>query len=242
MPIQRFLSIVAIVSFLSCPTFAAPKPPGRSGLATQSVPSSPDSPTKTEEETRTENTAVTKLETATLGGGCFWCTEAVYQQIKGVKSVVSGYTGGHVENPTYKQVCTGQTGHAEVIQIKYDPSVIGFEKLLEIHFKTHDPTTLNRQGPDFGTQYRSAIFFHSPEQKKVSETVVAKLNEAKVFRAPIVTEVVPAAPFYPAEDYHQNYVRENPRNGYCRAVAAPKIRKVRKVFSDLIRDADESVE
>lgn len=186
-----------------------------------------------QEQPATENRT---LETATFGGGCFWCTEAVFQQLKGVESVVSGYMGGQVDNPTYKQVCSGQTGHAEVIQITFDPSVIDFAKLLEIHIKTHDPTTLNRQGADVGTQYRSAIFYHTPEQKETSEAIKKKLGESGAFRNPIVTEIVPAVKFYPAEDYHQNYFNENPGNGYCRAVALPKIRKVRKVFSDYLKE------
>ena len=173
---------------------------------------------------------------ATFGGGCFWCTEAVYAQIKGVESVVSGYTGGQVENPTYKQVCSGLTGHAEAVEITYDPAVVPYEKLLEIFFSTHDPTTLNRQGADVGTQYRSAIFYHDDEQKKIAQQVIIRLNAAKVFPSKIVTKLEPATIFYPAEDYHQDYFALNGFQPYCQAVIAPKVTKVRKVFKELLKD------
>jgi peptide-methionine (S)-S-oxide reductase len=173
---------------------------------------------------------------ATFGGGCFWCTEAVYAQIKGVESVVSGYTGGQVENPTYKQVCSGLTGHAEAVEITYDPAVVPYEKLLEIFFSTHDPTTLNRQGADVGTQYRSAIFYHDDEQKKIAQQVIIRLNAAKVFPSKIVTKLEPATVFYPAEDYHQDYFALNGFQPYCQAVIAPKVTKVRKVFKELLKD------
>ena len=176
-----------------------------------------------------------KLAKATLAGGCFWCTEAVYAEIKGVNRVTSGYIGGSVPNPTYKAVCTGQTGHAEAIEIEYDPAVVPFAKLLEVFFATHDPTTLNRQGADVGTQYRSGIFYHDDEQKRVAEEVIAKLDAAKVFPGKIVTEVTKASTFYPAEDYHQDYFANNPGQPYCQAVAAPKVEKVRKVFKDLVK-------
>lgn len=176
-----------------------------------------------------------KLAKATLAGGCFWCTEAVYAELKGVKAVTSGYIGGAVPNPTYKDVCTGQTGHAEAIEIDYDPAVVSFEKLLEVFFATHDPTTLNRQGADVGTQYRSGIFYHDDEQKRIAEDVIAKLDAAKVFPGKIVTEVTKASIFYPAEDYHQDYFATNPFQPYCQAVAAPKVEKVRKVFKDLLK-------
>jgi len=176
-----------------------------------------------------------KLAKATLAGGCFWCTEAVYAEIKGVTSVTSGYIGGAVPNPTYKDVCTGQTGHAEAIEIEYDPAVVPFEKLLEVFFATHDPTTLNRQGADVGTQYRSGVFYHDDEQKRIAEAVIAKLDAAKVFPGKIVTEVTKATIFYPAEDYHQDYFATNPFQPYCQAVAAPKVEKVRKVFKDLVK-------
>ncbi|MFW9786240.1 MAG: peptide-methionine (S)-S-oxide reductase MsrA [Candidatus Thorarchaeota archaeon] len=170
------------------------------------------------------------METATFGSGCFWCTEAVFQQLKGVESVVSGYSGGHVENPSYRQVTTGRTGHAEVCQVQYDPEQISFEDLLEVFFNTHDPTTLNRQGHDVGTQYRSVIFYHSEEQRKTAERVKAELDSSGTWENPIVTEIVPFEKFYQAEDYHQNYYRNNPTEGYCRVVIAPKLNKFEKVF------------
>ena len=183
----------------------------------------------------TSGAGESKLAKATLAGGCFWCTEAVYAEIKGVTSVTSGYIGGAVPNPTYKDVCTGQTGHAEAIEIEYDPAVVPFEKLLEVFFATHDPTTLNRQGADVGTQYRSGVFYHDDEQKRIAEAVIAKLDAAKVFPGKIVTEVTKATTFFPAEDYHQYYFATNPFQPYCQAVAAPKVEKVRKVFKDLVK-------
>ena len=195
--------------------------------------------TQTAEELRLQEQEVEgdmELETATFGGGCFWCTEAVFQELKGVKSVVSAYTGGQIENPTYEQICTGQTGHAEVIQIKYDPEVIPFEKLLEVHMITHDPTTLNRQGADTGTQYRSAVFYHSPEQRDAAIAVIERLDEAGVYNNPIVTEVTEASIVYPAEDYHQNYFAQNPNQGYCRSTIPPKLAKLKKVFADLMKE------
>jgi peptide-methionine (S)-S-oxide reductase len=178
------------------------------------------------------------LAKATFAGGCFWCTEAVYAQLKGVKGVTSGYIGGQVPNPTYKDVCSGLTGHAEAIEIEYDPAVVSFEKLLEVFFATHDPTTLNRQGADVGTQYRSGVFYHDAAQKRVAEEVIAKLDAAKVFPRKIVTEVTKASTFYPAEGYHQDYFAKNPADRYCNAVAAPKVEKVRKVFKDLVKDGE----
>ena len=172
-------------------------------------------------------------ELATFGGGCFWCTEAVFERVKGVSRVVSGYTGGHVPNPTYEQVCEKTTGHAEVIQVTFDPAVVSYRQLLEIHFATHDPTTLNRQGADSGPQYRSAIFTHSDEQKQTADAVIAELN-ASVFGGKIVTEVTPAVVFYPAEDYHQGFYRANPYQGYCMAVVSPKVAKFRKQFAALL--------
>lgn len=178
----------------------------------------------------------TEMETATFGGGCFWCTEAVFEEMKGVESVISGYAGGRFPNPTYQQVCTGQTGHAEVIQIKYDPEVVSFDQLLEVFWKTHDPTTLNRQGADVGTQYRSVIFYHDDVQKEIAETYKQKLNEAGAFDDPIVTEISPLPKFYVAEDYHQNYYAKNPRQGYCRAVISPKMKKFRIIFKEQLKD------
>jgi len=177
-----------------------------------------------------------KTETATLGGGCFWCTEAVFLRLKGVTKVVSGYTGGSVKNPTYKQVCTGQTGHAEVIQVEYDPDVISFEQLLDVHFHTHDPTTLNRQGADAGTQYRSAIFYKDDQEKTAAKKVIDELEASNEFDDPIVTTLEKQETFYPAEDYHQNYFEENPGQGYCRAIVGPKVAKFQKRYKKLLKD------
>jgi peptide-methionine (S)-S-oxide reductase len=172
--------------------------------------------------------AANHREVATLGGGCFWCLEAVLLDLRGVTRVESGYAGGRTPNPTYEQVCTGSTGHAEVVQVEFDPQVITFRDLLEIFFDIHDPTTLNCQGADVGTQYRSAIFYHTPEQKAVAEKVIAELNASGTWPAPIVTEVVPFTGFYPAEKYHQEYYRQNPNQPYCRAVISPKVDKFRR--------------
>jgi peptide-methionine (S)-S-oxide reductase len=169
-------------------------------------------------------------EIATLAGGCFWCLEAVYDELRGVTDVVSGYAGGHVENPSYKAVCTGTTGHAEVVQVAFDPDVVSFKELLEVFFTIHDPTTLNRQGADVGTQYRSVIFTHTPEQKAVAEEVIADLSQAGLWDTPIVTEVTELDTFYPAEDYHQEYFARHPGQGYCRVVIAPKVAKFRKQY------------
>jgi peptide-methionine (S)-S-oxide reductase len=172
-------------------------------------------------------------EIATLGGGCFWCLEAVYQELKGVQHVESGYAGGQVANPSYEQVCSGTTGHAEVVQITFDPAVVSYRDILEIFFTIHDPTTLNRQGNDTGTQYRSVIFYHSPEQQETARQVIAAM--ANVWDAPIVTELSPIPTYYKAEDYHQNYFRQNPLQGYCAFVVAPKVAKFRKVFAEKMK-------
>ena len=171
------------------------------------------------------------LEVATLGGGCFWCLEAVFDGLQGVTDVVSGYAGGHVQNPDYKSVCTGRTGHAEVVQVTFDPSVVTYEDVLGIFFAIHDPTTLNRQGADVGTQYRSAIYYHSDAQKATAEALIARLNAEHIWPNPIVTEVTAAPVFYPAEDYHQEYFKRNPYQGYCQAVISPKVAKFRKQYS-----------
>jgi len=176
-----------------------------------------------------------KTEIATFAGGCFWCTEAIFDQVKGVISVVSGYSGGHVKNPSYREVTRGTTGHAEAIQVTFDPSVISYTELLEIFFKTHDPTTLNRQGADVGTQYRSAIFYHSDEQKKAAEEIIRELNREKIWKDPIVTEVSAYSKFYEAEDYHQEYFSNNPQQGYCRIVIQPKVEKFEKIFKDKLK-------
>jgi peptide-methionine (S)-S-oxide reductase len=190
----------------------------------------PVSPTRAADDTDTPTAK------ATFAGGCFWCTEAVYKEIKGVKEVTSGYIGGKVPNPTYKQVCTGLTGHAEAVEIEYDPDLVPYEKLLEVFFATHDPTTLNRQGADVGTQYRSGVFYHDDEQKRIAEQVIEKLDAARVFPQRIVTEVTEASKFYPAEDYHQDYFENNPFQPYCQAAVSPKVAKVRKVFKDLLKE------
>jgi methionine-S-sulfoxide reductase len=174
------------------------------------------------------------LEQVTLGSGCFWCTEAVFQQLKGVKSAISGYSGGHVVNPTYEQVCNGNTGHAEVIQVTYDPSQLSFTDVLRVFWQTHDPTTPNRQGHDVGTQYRSAIFYHNDAQRKLAEEYKKQLDASGNFAAPIVTEIVPFEKFYPAEKYHQEYYEQNPEQQYCEYVIRPKVEKFRKEFADLI--------
>jgi peptide-methionine (S)-S-oxide reductase len=174
-------------------------------------------------------------EVLTLGGGCFWCIEAVFDMVKGVSKVESGYSGGQTSNPTYKEVCTGTTGHAEVVQITFDPAVISMRDLLEIFFIVHDPTQLNRQGPDVGTQYRSAIFYRTSEQKLVAEQTLRELEEKKIYPGKVVTQLVPFATFYPAEDYHQEYYQLNGTQPYCRAVIAPKIAKFRKMFHDKLK-------
>lgn len=171
------------------------------------------------------------MEQATLGGGCFWCLEPIYDALQGVTDVVSGYSGGHVPHPTYEQVCSGRTGHAEVLQITFDPAVITYRELLEVFFTIHDPTTLNRQGADVGPQYRSVIFYHSPEQRATAEDVIAELERLRVWDDPIVTELAPFEVFYPAEEYHQQYFERNPFQGYCRVVIAPKVAKFRQKYA-----------
>lgn len=175
------------------------------------------------------------IEKATFGGGCFWCTEAIYERVDGVSNVISGYAGGHKKNPTYKEVCDGTTGHAEVIQISYESEKINYDELLEIFFKTHDPTTLNRQGADVGTQYRSVIFYHNKEQKERAEYFKSELDKSGAWDNPIVTEISPLTEFYPAEDYHQDYYENNPSQGYCAFVIGPKVEKFEKVFKDKMK-------
>ena len=179
--------------------------------------------------------ADTGREVATLGGGCFWCTEAVFVDLRGVERVVSGYMGGPLPNPSYEQVCSGRTGHAEVVQVTFDPAEISFREILEIFFTTHDPTTLNRQGGDEGTQYRSVVFYHGDEQRRVAEEVIRELTERRLYDDPIVTEVSPASEFYPAESYHQNYYARNPYQGYCQVVIAPKVSKFRKAYTSRLK-------
>lgn len=175
------------------------------------------------------------METATLGGGCFWCTEAIFSDLKGVRSVESGYSGGKLPNPSYEQVCEGDTGHAEAINVVFDPSVISYRQILEIFFTTHDPTTLNRQGADVGAQYRSVIFYHSEEQRDVAKQVMKEVDDSGIWGKPMVTELVPFDAFYKAEDYHQEFFAKNPTQGYCAVVIAPKVLKFRKKYASLLK-------
>jgi peptide-methionine (S)-S-oxide reductase len=177
----------------------------------------------------------TNLQTATLAGGCFWCLEAVYDEIKGVHSVESGYAGGHMDNPSYREVCNGTTGHAEVVQVRFDPNIVSYRDLLNVFFAIHDPTTLNRQGADVGTQYRSVIFYHDEEQKRTAEQLITDLNAQQIWDKPIVTQVEKLDKFYLAEDYHQEYFARNPYQPYCMAVVAPKVSKFRKHFLELLK-------
>ncbi|MDF9795634.1 peptide-methionine (S)-S-oxide reductase [Catalinimonas alkaloidigena] len=197
---------------------------------------------QSESSASANNASISVLETknndmdiATFGNGCFWCTEAIFQNLNGVEKVVSGYSGGHVDNPTYKQVCSGTTGHAEVIQITYDPAIISYDELLEVFWKTHDPTTPNRQGNDIGPQYRSAVFYHNEEQREKAEKYKQELNEAGAYDNPIVTEITAFEKFYPAEDYHQNYFNQNGSQPYCSFVIRPKVEKFEKVFKDKLK-------
>ena len=176
-----------------------------------------------------------RLETATLAAGCFWCVEAVFNDLKGVEYVISGYSGGHTENPTYQQVCSETTGHAEVVQIKFDPTELSFRDLLRVYFTVHDPTTLNRQGGDVGTSYRSAIFYHSEEQKRIAKEVIDEINKEGIYERPIVTEVTAFDKFWPAEEYHQEYFANNPNQPYCAAVVAPKVAKFRQKFASRLK-------
>ncbi|HUI85811.1 MAG TPA: peptide-methionine (S)-S-oxide reductase MsrA [Nitrososphaerales archaeon] len=174
-------------------------------------------------------------ETAVFGGGCFWCTEAVFSELRGVLKAEPGYSGGTVANPSYEQVCTSKTGHAEVVQVTFDPSVISFKDLLEVFFSTHDPTTPNRQGGDVGPQYRSVIFYQGEEQRREAEGLISRLQSEKVYGKPVVTQVAPLTAFYPAEEYHHDYFRKNPSQGYCRAVISPKVAKFRSHYRDLLK-------
>jgi len=196
-----------------------------------------EAPQRSDAEEKAVNPSDAKdLKTATFGGGCFWCVEAVYQELQGVERVVSGYAGGHVENPTYEQICTGRTGHAEVVQITYDPAVVTYPELLEVFWKTHDPTTPNRQGNDVGPQYRSIVLAHDEEQYAQAQEYKEKLSASGAFDKPIVTEVERLERFYPAEEYHQNYFRNNPNQAYCQFVIVPKMEKFRDVFRDKLKD------
>ena len=175
------------------------------------------------------------VQTIVLGGGCFWCTEAVYVKVKGVTDVESGYSNGHVERPSYEQVCTGSTGHNEVVKLTYDPSQISLRQILEIFFVIHDPTTMNRQGADSGTQYRSGIYYTTPQQKEIADEMIRQISQDKLFGKPIVTEVLPLSNYWPAEEYHQDFFEKNPYQGYCVAVAGPKVAKFRKTFAELVK-------
>lgn len=208
------------------------------------APSSKSATTETAAEADINLPETTMLdngkEKATLAGGCFWCTEAIFKELRGVEKVESGYSGGKVSNPTYEQVSSGATGHAETIQITFDPKVISFKELLEVFFVTHDPTTLNQQGADIGTQYRSAVFYHSKEQKRIAEEVIKEITEQKIYANPIVTKLEPFKVFYKAEEYHQNYYERNPDKGYCRVVIEPKVLKFRKHFIDKLKKPDQA--
>jgi len=177
----------------------------------------------------------TFLETITLGGGCFWCLEAVFDQLEGIEDVVSGYAGGSIADPDYRMVCTGKTGHAEVVQLKFNPTHINIDEIFEVFFSIHDPTTLNRQGADIGTQYRSVIFYHNDEQKAAARKIISEIDLSKVWDTPLVTQLEPISIFYPAEEYHQNYFEKNPYQGYCQAVIAPKLGKFRSKFSHRLK-------
>lgn len=226
-----FVAAVAGCSGASEASFA-------NGLETVSNEKRDDSGAKPEDATTKEGSKT--MAKVTFGAGCFWCVEAVFERLEGVSKVVSGYMGGQLENPTYKDICTGTTGHAEVCELTYDPEKISFEELLEVFWKTHDPTTLNQQGADRGTQYRSAVFYHDDEQKKIAEAYKKKLDESGAFDDPIVTEITKASKFYPAEDYHQDYFANNPNQGYCAAVIIPKIAKFEKVFADKLKPGASS--
>lgn len=219
------LALLFGVCLLGCEASAAPEP-----LPTPAAP-------ETEASTNDSVSAGTQPSelVATLAGGCFWCTEAVFERMEGVNEVVSGYIGGQVPKPTYKQVCTGRTGHAEAVEIYYDPSKVKFEELLEVFFKTHDPTTLNQQGADRGTQYRSSVFYHNDQQKAEAEKYIKKLNASREYRGKIVTQLEKASTFYTAEEYHQDYFRLNPNAGYCQAVIKNKVRKFNRNFGDKIK-------
>jgi methionine-S-sulfoxide reductase len=226
------IAVIAIASVAAGGYFAAKA----SERARQRAQIKNDGPTKPPVaiEMSTASADPAKLETITLGSGCFWCTEAMFQNLRGVKSAVSGYSGGKAPNPSYEQVCAGNTGHAEVVQVTFDPSTISLDDILRVFWRTHDPTTLNRQGHDVGTQYRSAVFYHNEEQRKIAEAYKAQLDKSAAFGAPIVTEITPFDKFYPAEDYHQKYYDLNPNQGYCRMVISPKVEKFNKEFDDLL--------
>lgn len=222
-----FLALAALL-FVGCTPSGEPAPNSTEASAVRPTETHPVAEIDNQNTSRDQETQAVaqESETITFGAGCFWCVEAVFLRIKGVESAVSGYMGGKNPNPTYEQVCTGRTGHAEVVQVKFDPNTLPLEKLLDVFWQLHDPTTLNRQGFDVGTQYRSAIFYHAPEQKAAAEQSKKKWNESGKFKDPIVTEITPASEFYKAEDYHQDYFNKNPGNPYCRANILPKFKKL----------------
>lgn len=228
------LAALLATAFASSAVLAVDKPAGKKSKPGQDQPASDDSPTT--KKARKDPAAAAKTEEATFGSGCFWCGEAVFEQLKGVKSVVAGYSGGKLENPTYEQVSTDLTGHAEVIQITFDPDVISFDELLDVFWKSHDPTKLNEQGPDHGTRYRSVIFYHSDQQKELAEKSKQKHDKPGRTAHKIVTEITRFSAFYPAEDYHQDFFKNNPQDGYCKINARPKMNKIKKEFKDLIKD------
>lgn len=215
---MKGILVLALFAFVSCAH-------QNSNMSVQDIPSYSD----------TMETTHKGKDTATLGAGCFWCVEAVFQRLKGVDTVISGYMGGKISKPTYKEVCSGLTGHAEVIQITFDPAVISYQEILEVFWNTHDPTTLNRQGNDAGTQYRSAIFYHSEAQREIAEAYKKQLDTSGVFTSPIVTEIVPAVVFYPAEEYHQDYYNQNGSQPYCQFVVRPKVEKFQKKYADKLK-------
>lgn len=235
-----FVAVIVCVVASGCssnaPDSESLAPPVAAASADEGVlaAESADTP-ETDSTSKPEPAVASGPQTITLGAGCFWCVEAVFEQIEGVTAVRSGYSGGLIEEPTYEAVCTGTTGHAEVVQLDYDPAVTSFEDVLQVFFISHDPTTLNRQGADEGTQYRSAIFYHTDEQQQIAEKVIAELNESKAFPNPIVTEVSAFKNFYEAEDYHQDYFELNGRAPYCRFVIVPKIEKVKKIFAEKLK-------
>ncbi len=217
---QYLISLAGVIVLMSCTN------PNK-GIQSKSSQSN--------QNQKTKNMETKNLDTATFGGGCFWCVEAVYQQLNGVISVASGYAGGQRANPTYEQVCSGASGHAEVIQIVYDTTKISFDELLQVFWTVHDPTTLNRQGADVGTQYRSVVFYHSEHQKETTQSYIEKLNKEHAFANPVVTEASPITTFYKAEDYHQNYYNDNQNQPYCSFVIQPKMEKFKKVFGDKLK-------
>lgn len=229
--IQIAVTFVAAIFFIGACGQSTNSTSNKNNMGTENKTNSHDEHIATDQTAKNEK----GIDTATFGAGCFWCVEAVFQRLEGVMSVKSGYSGGVVKNPSYKEVCNGTTGHAEVAQITYDKSKISFDELLQVFWKTHDPTTMNRQGNDVGTQYRSAIFYHNEEQKTVAEKYKKALNDEKAYPSPVITEIKPFTAFYPAEDYHQNYYNQNGSQGYCQYVIQPKVEKFEKVFKDKLK-------